>query len=128
MSKQFSAHFRHATEIAYASLVFTPFFCLYLYGLPEGFERVSPEIVNGLLTGSSILFGFASLPMIGKKVDTSMAFFIAGDVFLLGLSGVSFFYFGLGHSNGVGLLLFVASSFNANLVTALYRITLLKFK
>ena len=114
--------------VIYISLIVTPFFCLYLYGLPEEFERVSPEIVNGLLAGSSILFGFASLPMIGKKVDTSMVFFIVGDVFLLGLSGASFFYFGLGHSNGVNLLLFVASSFNANLLTAFYRLTLLKFE
>ena len=128
MSKQFLSYVRLTMKVMYISLIVTPFLVLYLYGLPEGFERVDPEIVNGLLAGSSLLFGFATLPLIGKKIDLLLFIFIMGDVFLLALCGVSIFYFGLGYSNGLLLLLFVTLSFNANVVTALYRLMLLTLK
>ena len=90
-------------------------------GLPQGFEKVDTELIVGLLTGSSIFFSFATLPLRKSKKDTLLLSFTIGDIFLLGFSCVSLFQLGIGHTDSLSALCMVASSFGASLMTAVYR-------
>jgi hypothetical protein len=105
----------------YILLVFAPYITLARLGLPQGFEKVDPELIVGLLTGSSIFFSFATLPMRKSKKDKLLLLFLLGDIFLLGESCVSLFQLGIGHASSLESLFWVASSFGASMVTAVYR-------
>ena len=105
----------------YLALTSAPFWYLGLHGLPQGFEAVNPELINGLLAGSSILFGFAVLPFGERKTDFLLNLMIFFDVFILGISGFLIFRYAIGYRGDLNALLFVTASLNANVMTALYR-------
>jgi len=105
--------------ILYPILILIPLSFLLLGVLPEG-NRVDPEIVNGLLTASSIIFGFALVFVGGEERNLAIAFMLTADVGILALCGSFMFFFGLGLNNGLVPLVLAASSLNANGITALY--------
>lgn len=107
--------------IFYILLVLAPWVYLYRSGLPQGYKGVEPEIVNGLLTGSSILFGFAVLPLGKKKIDDVLWLMIVGDLFILAICGLAIFQFAIGHNDGLLPLLLTTTSLNANTITSFYR-------
>lgn len=105
----------------YVILVAIPFLYLFPGVLPKDFRGVNPEIVNGLLTGSSIVFGFAVLPLGRKKPDFLFDIMVGIDLLFLSFCGITLFMFGIGMDNGLLSLVLAASSLNANGTTAVYR-------
>jgi hypothetical protein len=73
----------------YILLIITPPLNLLLYP-PEPSSSFKIEALNGLLTGSSIFFGFAVLPIGERKTERLLWLMTAVDVFLLALNGVLF--------------------------------------
>jgi hypothetical protein len=116
--------FRIFIIVSYAFLVVGPWIFLLKTGLPQAFSNANPEVINGLLTGSSILFGFAMLPIGKRKPDTLLKLMMLGDLGLLAECGFTIFGFGLQQHNGLISLLFTTASLNANAVTAFYRLVI----
>ena len=106
--------------ILYIILVLAPLIHVYP-SLPQGYKGVDPEIVNGLLTASSILFGFAMLPLGKKRMDKLFLLMIIGDLTLLGFCGLTLFQFAIGYNDGLPSLIVAIASLNANVTTSLYR-------
>jgi len=110
-----------AVGILYILLVLSILLNPVIRGLPEGFERVDPEIINGLLAASSVLFGFCLVPSRTKRADKFLFALLFSDLFLLIWSGAMIFDFGMGRNNGLSALLFATASLAGNGLTALYR-------
>lgn len=93
----------------------------YLLYTSDAVSVVNVEMLNGLVTGSSILFGFAVLPIGKRKMERLLWVMIFLDVFALMVTGLLYFRFALGQNVGVFALVVTAMSFNMNAVTALFR-------
>lgn len=107
--------------LLYFVLLLAPIANSYLYP-PKAGSTVNYEMMSGLLTGSSILFGFAVLPIEKKKTPSVLWLMVVVDVFFLTLTGFSLFRVGIGDIEQAGsAFVLTAMSFNANAVTALCR-------
>ena len=103
--------------IIYLILVSLPF--LRAYGGSVSFERqVDPTFLNGLLTASSILFGFSSVLVIGQKpVQMRTWVLLLPPLILTILAGIQIVDVALGSGNSVFAVLMLSTSFHSNMVT-----------
>lgn len=105
-------------------IVSFPFAIVYPFVDAFFFKRVSLEaeipfdFMGGLLSTSSILFGFSSLIIVSKEwVERRIWSILVPPLALLVLSGVSISNLALGTANSVQTLLLCSSTFNANVVS-----------
>jgi len=90
---------------------------LYFKHIPSTIQ-VPFEFTAGLLTTSSILFGFTSLIIITKEwVEKKVWAVLVPPLVLIILSGVSISNLALGFENPVQALLLGSATFNANVVS-----------
>ena len=83
------------------------------------FEReVDPALVNGLLTASSILFGFSSLVVVSQKpLKRTLWVVLLPSLALTMMSGGAIVDVALGTKNTVEAILWLSATFNVNAVT-----------
>ena len=86
------------------------------------FEReVDPELINGLLTASSILFGFSSLVVVSQKpFKRTLWVALLPSLFLIMMSGGAIIDVALGMKNTVEAILWLSATFNVNVVTTAF--------
>jgi len=110
---------RTVVSILYVLGVLTPL--VGLTYLPRGVVEIDPEIVNGLLAGSSIVFGFAMF-LQSRTTSTIVTYtFFSFDLILLTFCATTLFLSALeSWPWRLFSLIVSASSFNANIVTAGY--------
>ena len=86
------------------------------------FERqIDPEFMNGLLTASSILFGFSSLLVVTEKpIKRTLWLILLIPLFLIISSGSIISDVALGMHNPVEAILVLRASFNANVLTTTF--------
>jgi hypothetical protein len=104
--------------ISFPFAIVYPFLDAYAFK-HVSFETAVPfEFSNGLLSISSILFGFTSLIIISKEwVDRRIWTVLVPPLALIVLSGVSISNLALGTVNAVQTLLLCSATFNANVVS-----------
>lgn len=110
----------------------TPLYIIYLLGIilpflyavigEVSFDRqIDAAFLNGLLTASSIFFGFSSLLVVTEKpVERRLYSFMIIALFSLVLSGAVLTSVALGKINGVLGLLILSASFNVNAMSTVY--------
>ena len=105
-------------SILYLLAVMLPFIDAYVIR-PVSFDRqIDPEFFNGLLTASSILFGFSSLLAVSQKTPRKhmkiLWLILLPPLFLIISSVGAITEVALGHMNGVNALLILTASFFVN--------------
>ena len=102
---------------------FTLFPCIdawFLRPVPSD-RQVEPAFMSGLFTGSSILFGFSSLLTYSEKpVKRILRRMLLPPLFFIGCSGGAMGFVALGNMHAVTAVLFLAASFNCNILTSFF--------
>jgi len=95
-----------------------PFFDAYVIKHVSSETAVPFEFTAGLLSASSILFGFTSLIIISKEwVERKFWSILIPPLVLIIISGTAISNLALGYGNSVGTLLLSSATFNANVVS-----------
>jgi hypothetical protein len=104
--------------VGFPLAIIYPFVDAYFFKHVSFETQVPFEFTAGLLSTSSILFGFTSLIIISKEwVERKIWAIIVPPLALIILSGVSISNLALGVENQVQALLLSSATFNANVVS-----------
>ena len=104
--------------VAFPLAILLPFIDAFYFKHIPSTIQVPFEFTAGLLTTSSILFGFTSLIIITKEwVEKQVWAVLIPPLALIILSGVSISNLALGIDNQVQALLISSATFNANVVS-----------
>lgn len=109
---------------AYALTVAYPFLDAYVMGRVSFDRQIDPELMTGLLTASSILFGFSSLIILSQEITRKerrkLWWLIFPPLIFIILSGSGIADVALGKANAVRTTLILIASFNANVLTTVF--------
>ena len=98
-------------------LTFSPFYNVYFIEARAHEIKIDPELFNGLLTGSSILFGFSSFIVVSeKKIDKNLWIMLLISLFSMVFCGSAICDLALDKGNDVDVLLVVRASFFVNVI------------
>jgi hypothetical protein len=106
--------------LIYIAFIFWPFYTVrYVFQMPLDTE-VDPKVVNGLLTASSIIFGFmlVLIPWQEKWFGGWLWSFFVIPFLMLIFAGTELFLWGLERAYPIDAFSFVMASFQANVVSA----------
>lgn len=99
-------------------LLFFPYIEAYIMKRISFEQQIEPELMTGLLTASSILFGFSTFlvsPLIEKKKHQKLLFLIfLFPLATMILAGGSIYDTAIGRLNGVEAMLRLYTNFNVN--------------
>lgn len=97
-------------------LCFTPFYHTYITKKISLDNPVDPEYINGLLTVSSILFGFSSILVFGQRKENKwLKYLLLFPLVILGFSGGSIWNVVIGINKPMQALLWAWTSVLANI-------------
>jgi len=103
--------------IAYTICIIYPFINAHLSEVSFD-SQVDPTYMNGLLTASSILFGFSALLVIGERPTEKILWWILViPLIFIVFSGGQISSVALGTANEVFALLMLTSTFNTNILS-----------
>ncbi len=104
--------------IVFPLTILFPFVDAYLLRHISASASVPFELSNGLLSTSSILFGFTSLIIISKEwIDRKIWALLVPPLVMIVMAGVAIGDLALGTVNGVVVLLLCSGAFNASVVS-----------
>ena len=107
----------------------SPFYVIYILRAASSELHINPEIINGLLTTSSILFGFTTLIVASqKKIDRELYFMLLPPLILIIFSGGMILEFALNEKRGIETLAWIFASFLVNETTTMSIFTSLLLK
>jgi hypothetical protein len=107
--------------VFYVYVIIYPYIDAYVLGKVNLELQIDPEYLNGLLTASSILFGFSSLFVVGQKpTNKSFWVFLLVALFLIIRAGGGIADVALEKSSSVDAMVNLSSCFMANVVSTSY--------
>jgi len=102
-------------------LCFAPFFHTYITKKVSLDNPVDPEYINGLLTVSSILFGFSSILVFGQRKENKwLKYLLLFPLAMLGFSGGSIWNVVIGINKPMQALLWTWTSVLANMCVTFF--------
>jgi hypothetical protein len=107
--------------VLYAYVIIYPYIDAYVLGNVNLALQIDPEYLNGLLTASSILFGFSSLFVVGQKPnDKHFWVLLLASLFLIIRAGGGIADVALEKTSPVDAMVTLSSCFMANVISTSY--------
>ena len=98
-----------------------PLLQLYFWRTINIAREVDPEYLNGLLTASSILFGFISMALIeGNMEDKRVWIMFVISLFMIIRAGISLFQVIIGNTASMEAAVWLYASFQVNAAVSMY--------